>query len=83
MKSEINNYLQGLPMSSKSEPCNLKYCLECKTVWEKYWHMGKGMQCRRHLDMPSYKLEREFCFNCNKQQEGVKWEQQAKEQEIA
>ena len=83
MKTEIINYLQGKQMPPKTESSNLKYCLGCKAVWEKHWYMGKGMQCTKHLDMPSYKLDREFCFDCNTTQKGIKWQQQAKEQEIA
>ena len=86
MKAEIANYLQGLPMPPKREASNLRYCLECKTVWEKSWYMGRGMQCIKHSDMPSYKLNREFCFDCKEAdttQKGVKWQQQVKEQEIA
>jgi len=87
MKSEIANYLQGIQMPSKTEASNLKYCLECRTVWEKHWYMGRGMQCTKHLDMPSYKLDREFCFDCNEKlnttQKGIKCQLQAKNQEIA
>ena len=64
MKAEIKNYLNGSPMAYKKEPSNLRYCLECKSVWERFWHMGVGMKCRKHQDMPSYKLHREFCFDC-------------------
>ena len=86
MKTEIVNYLRSIQMPPKAEQCNLKYCLECKTVWEKHWYMGKGMQCTKHSDMPSYKLDREFCFDCNEvdtTQKGTTWEQQDREQEIA
>jgi len=66
MKAEINNYLCGIPMPTKKETSNLRYCIECKTVWEMFSYVRKGMQCRKHHDMPSYKLNREVCFDCDK-----------------
>mgnify|MGYP003629104631 FL=1 len=66
MKAEINNYINGSPMPPKREASNLRYCLECKTVWEKSWHMGFGLRCTKHHDMPTYKLDRESCFDCDK-----------------
>ena len=69
MKAEIKNYLNGIPMPQKIEASNLRYCLGCETVWEMSWEMRIGMMCTKHSDMPSYKLNRELCFDCNKEEE--------------
>jgi hypothetical protein len=33
--------------------------------------MHRGIQCKKHPDMPTYKLERKTCFVCEAEQEGI------------
>ena len=38
----------------------VKYCLDCKTVYE----MGWKTEVIYYNDFPTYRLERETCYNC-------------------
>jgi hypothetical protein len=71
MRDEIQNYLLGVVPNSKKDKTNLRYCLDCSYVWEEFYGMHRGIQCKKHPNMPTYKLERKTCFVCEAEQEGI------------
>ena len=45
-----------------SKECNrLKYCIECKLVWE---HTYNGVELH-HQNLPTYGIKRKTCRRCN------------------
>ena len=67
MKQEINNYLTSIDMPKpKSEKNNLNYCTQCNTVYETYWGFYYGLLQTKHIDMPTYGVERKDCQDCAK-----------------
>tara|TARA_Y100000593_G_C4269990_1_gene316855 strand:+ start:739 stop:963 length:225 start_codon:yes stop_codon:yes gene_type:complete len=62
MKDEINYYLKGEVLEKTEPKTNLKYCLNCKYVWEE-WFLGTH-NFKKHFDMPTYGLERKICNEC-------------------
>jgi len=68
MKPEIDNYLQSIDMPKpKSANNNLSYCVQCSTVFETHWGYYNGMKETKHLDMPTYGLERKNCTDCREE----------------
>jgi len=43
--------------------CSLKYCVECKKVWQLYWK-GSRKRFVQYDNMPSYKITRKQCQKC-------------------
>ena len=65
MKAEIYNYLKSVDLPKSSKKDNLRYCLKCRSVWEEWFYPHEGYKCSKHLDMPSYGLDRKQCYECN------------------
>jgi len=65
MKEEIDNYLLSREMpTGRLETNNLNYCNQCKTVYETYWGFYYGLLQTKHIDMPTYGVERKDCQDC-------------------
>ncbi len=64
-KTEINTYLMCRGMYEKSDKTSLKYCKECKSVWEEFWDKLEGTKkSTKYPDMPTYGLKRITCYGC-------------------
>ena len=51
----------------KKEPlqrCSLKYCVECKKVWQNDWYANKK-KIIHYDDLPTYGIPRVKCYKCN------------------
>lgn len=69
MREEINNYLRNIDAyEPREEKTTLRYCEDCNYVFEFYWE-NAVLYCKKHIDMPSYGLEREECLYCKKEKE--------------
>ena len=66
MKEEIEQYLSN-PYAKQEqkryEDPGIKYCPECKYVWE-FYHFAGNYFFKRFPDMPTYGLERKICTEC-------------------
>tara|TARA_Y100001938_G_scaffold142699_1_gene214375 strand:+ start:1254 stop:1415 length:162 start_codon:yes stop_codon:yes gene_type:complete len=52
-------------MYEKSDKTSLKYCKECKSVWEEFWDKLEGTKkSTKYPDMPTYGLKRITCYGC-------------------
>ena len=61
-KTEMFNYFKGVEMPKQTKDTSLRFCINCKSVWEGFTLVT--IQFKKHPDMPTYGLQREKCPSC-------------------
>ena len=61
--NEVNRKPINARRKQTLQKCSLKYCVECKKVWQNDWFSSKK-KFIQYEDMPTYGITRKQCEKC-------------------